>query len=76
MDWNGLSNAAIVEETGKRDDFTLKDLLRVAGKSDIKNAQEIVQQIIEVVSQWKNYAHEADVNPKHIKQIQQTFRIL
>jgi serine/threonine-protein kinase HipA len=60
---------------GKRDDFTLNDLLLVADKSDIKNAQEIVQQVIEVVSQWKNYACKADVKPKHIAQIQQTFRM-
>jgi serine/threonine-protein kinase HipA len=61
---------------GKRDDFTLKDLLTVAGKSDVKNAREIVQQVLDVVSQWKNYAREAGVKPKYITQIQQTFRTL
>jgi serine/threonine-protein kinase HipA len=60
---------------GKRNGFILKDLLMVAEKSDIKNAQQIVRQIIEVVSQWKTYAREADVKPKHITQIQQTFRM-
>jgi serine/threonine-protein kinase HipA len=59
---------------GKRDNFTLNDLLAVAEISDIKNAGEIVQQVIESVSQWNTYAREAEVKPKHITQIQQTFR--
>jgi serine/threonine-protein kinase HipA len=59
---------------GKRDDFTLKDLLEVAEKSDIKNAREIIRQVIETVSQWSAYAREAEVKPKHITHIRQTFR--
>jgi hypothetical protein len=47
----------------------------VAEKSDIKSAQEIVQQVIEVVSQWKTYACEADVKSNHVTQIQQTLRM-
>lgn len=61
---------------GKRDLFAMNDLLTVAEKADIKNAGEIVQQVIDVVSQWKVYAREADVKPAHITQIQQTFRRL
>jgi serine/threonine-protein kinase HipA len=59
---------------GKRDDFTLDDLLKVSEKSDIKNAGEIVQQVIEAVSQWNAYASEAEVKSEHITQIRQTFR--
>jgi serine/threonine-protein kinase HipA len=59
---------------GKRDDFTLNDLLTVAEKADIKNAGEIIQQVVETVSQWDVYARETKVKPKHITQIKQTFR--
>jgi serine/threonine-protein kinase HipA len=59
---------------GKRDDFTLKDLLEVAEKSDIKNAREIIRQTIETVSQWSAYAREVEVKPEHITHIRQTFR--
>jgi len=61
---------------GKRDNFTKDDLLQVAQKADIKNTKEIIQQIIEVISQWKVYAKVAEVKPEHIEQIQQTLRNL
>jgi hypothetical protein len=48
----------------------------MAEKSDVKNAREIVQQVMEAVSQWNVYASEAEVKPEHITQIQQTFRRL
>jgi len=60
---------------GKRDNFTKEDLLLVAQKADIKNAKEIIQQIVEVVSKWHVYAKTTDVIPIHIKQIQRTLRI-
>jgi serine/threonine-protein kinase HipA len=59
---------------GKRDDFTRKDLLEVAEKSDVKNVREIIGQTIETVSQWGVYAREAEVKPDHITQIQKTLR--
>jgi serine/threonine-protein kinase HipA len=61
---------------GKRDLFTMNDLLTVAEKADIKNAGEIVEQVLEVISQWEVYARETAIKPAHISQIQQTFRKL
>ena len=60
---------------GKRDNFVKDDLLQVAEKADVKNAKEIIQQIIDVVSQWEIYAKAADVKPEHATSIQQTLRI-
>ena len=60
---------------GKRDNFTKHDLLEIAVKMDIKNAKEIVQKIIDLVSQWENYAQTADVKPEYIEQIQKTLRL-
>jgi serine/threonine-protein kinase HipA len=56
----------------KRDDFILNDLLSVSKNMDIKNAHEIIQQIVETVSQWEFYAKEANVKKEHIKQIKET----
>jgi len=60
---------------GKRDNFIKDDLFEVAQKADVKNTKEIIQQIIEVVSNWYIYAKEAEVKPEYISQIQQTLRI-
>jgi serine/threonine-protein kinase HipA len=54
---------------GKRSDFQWEDLLAVAQKADIKNATQIMKQIIAVVSEWKNYAKNAHVEKKHISLI-------
>jgi serine/threonine-protein kinase HipA len=60
----------------KRDDFTRDDLLAVSRKMDIKNGREIIQQVVETVSQWESYAKEADMKKNYIKQIKGTLRLL
>jgi serine/threonine-protein kinase HipA len=59
---------------GKRDNFVKEDLLQVARKADIKKAKEIIQQIIDVVSNWKIYAKFAEVKPEFVISIQKTLR--
>lgn len=61
---------------GKRDDFMFSDLTEMAVKMDIKKGKEIVNEIIDTVSQWKKYAAEAKVNENFILQIEKTLRIL
>jgi serine/threonine-protein kinase HipA len=60
---------------GKRDNFVEEDLLQVAQKADVKNAKEIIRQMIEVVSNWEIYAKSAEVKPEFISSIQKTLRI-
>ena len=60
---------------GKRDNFVKEDLLQVALKADVKNAKEIIQQTIEVVSNWESYAKAIEIKPEHITSIQRTLRI-
>ncbi|HPS84272.1 MAG TPA: type II toxin-antitoxin system HipA family toxin [Bacteroidales bacterium] len=60
---------------GKRDHFTLKDLLAVAEKADVVRANEIIQQITETVSQWRDYARKADVKPEYATQIEKSLRL-
>lgn len=57
---------------GKRENITRNDLLAVASNMHIKKANGIIQQINEVVSQWKVYAGETKVAPALSKSIAKT----
>ncbi|GHU63199.1 toxin HipA [Bacteroidia bacterium] len=60
----------------KRDRFTLDDLFSVAKNMNVKNGQEIIQEIMETVSHWELYAGEAGVEKKYIQQIKETLRLM
>ncbi len=51
------------------------DLLAVARNMGIKNALPIVNQVSEVVYNWKQYASEAGVKEAHKEQIGKNLRI-
>jgi len=46
---------------GKRDDFTKKDLLAVAGQFGIRNASAIMERAAEAVAEWPRLADEEEV---------------
>lgn len=56
----------------KTDDFTQADLLTVANNIGIRNAQEIIDQVKEVVSNWTETAKECGVREEHNKHIGDT----
>jgi len=56
---------------GKREHFTRNDLLQVAEKQNIKNKKEIIEQILDVVSQWTKYASRYKVKKEFINRIQE-----
>jgi serine/threonine-protein kinase HipA len=56
---------------GKRDNFTMQDLLQVAEKQNIKNAKEMIAQILDIVSQWTKYAVKYKVKTDFINIIQE-----
>jgi serine/threonine-protein kinase HipA len=60
---------------GKRDSFTIRDLLQIAEKQSVKNAKEIVEQVLEVVSQWTTYANRYKVKKEFIKIIQENLML-
>ena len=59
---------------GKQDDFTCGDLLTVAERMGIKRGKEIVEKVIDAVSNWDKFAIEAGVKAKHVKEIKTNFR--
>lgn len=60
---------------GKRDDFTRNDLLAAASGLDNNEANEIINEIVEVVSQWRKYANEAGVFAELDKEIRSAHRL-
>lgn len=61
---------------GKRDDFKRNDFKIVGDSIGIKNTDEIIDQIIDVVSQWTQYAQLAGLEKQRIEKIANGHRIL
>ena len=57
---------------GKRTDFTIKDFLSLADKINIKKPRLIIEQVIEAVSQWKQFAKTVEVDKNLTQAIEQT----
>jgi serine/threonine-protein kinase HipA len=70
--WTNLHQLSL---NGKRDNFTLSDIMEVAVKADIRNSKSIIDQVTQVVSKWNNYAREAEVNEEFTKQIDANLRV-
>jgi serine/threonine-protein kinase HipA len=50
---------------GKREDFTFQDLKAVAENVGITNYREVINQVMEVVSRWSDYAKDSGVRDAH-----------
>jgi serine/threonine-protein kinase HipA len=70
--WTNKHQLAI---NGKRDSFVLDDLLKIGKENNIRNRNDIVAKVIDSVSKWKNFASQADVSPKYIKEIKNNHRL-
>ena len=62
---------------GKRDDFVRDDLLAVGGLigNFKRDAGKIIEQVVEVVSEWKTYTEKAGVFSSLQTQVQQNLRL-
>ena len=60
----------------KRDDFNYEDLMAVARNMGIRFADEKIDQVIDVVSNWHKYALKADVRKEHVRQISDALRLV
>ena len=59
---------------GKRDHFTKEDLLKVAASSDLKGAEQVIQQVLDAVERWPDFAKQAGVDNKRTKTITERHR--
>jgi serine/threonine-protein kinase HipA len=60
---------------GKRDDFTLQDLAKVAQSINLPNHKEIIEEVAEGVRLWPEFAKEAGVSKERISRIGNSFRL-
>jgi serine/threonine-protein kinase HipA len=62
---------------GKRDNFTMEDVKACAKVASMKRgrAETIVNEVLETVSRWRDYADQAGVSPSRRDQIQHTLRL-
>jgi hypothetical protein len=60
---------------GKRDGFKRSDLINAARQFGIKNANEILEKGLDIVSQWPTYADAAGVPASEAKAIASTHRL-
>jgi serine/threonine-protein kinase HipA len=61
---------------GKRKNITKTDLLEVARQMNIKNAENSIRQVAEVLSHWENYADKVKVDPQKKKAIADSLILL
>lgn len=59
---------------GKRDDFTLNDLLSCAEKADIKNPKEIIKNVATGLSTWRDCTKKAGFPDIEAEKIESLFR--
>ncbi|MDP2991127.1 MAG: type II toxin-antitoxin system HipA family toxin [Kiritimatiellota bacterium] len=71
-DWTSRHQMSI---NGKRDDFSKKDLLAVAGQFGIRNAVAIMEQAAEAVAAWPRLADEEEVPHELRAAVQNSLRL-
>jgi len=60
---------------GKRDGFTRDDLIGVGKSISLKSAAKIVDEVMDAVSRWPEFANDADVPLKIVREITENHRL-
>lgn len=60
---------------GKRDNFNRQDLLTVGESMGIRQPSSIIDQIVDTVSNWRQYAEECGVKESYIKEIKKNLYV-
>jgi len=55
---------------GKRDNFSKADLVAVGKSISLSKPEQIVDEILDAVAQWPEFARQAEVKPQWIENIQ------
>lgn len=69
--WTSLHQMTL---NGKRDNFTLNDLLKIGESISIAKPGQIIQQILDAVKQWPEFARQSGVPNDQIQHIAETLR--
>ncbi|GAA0886522.1 type II toxin-antitoxin system HipA family toxin [Sphingobacterium siyangense subsp. cladoniae] len=68
-DWVSQHNLSI---NGKRKDFVKNDLLTIAKQNSIRNPEGIIEEVLDIVNTWPEYAKKYSVDAKLAKAIDST----
>ena len=60
---------------GKRDEFSREDLLAVAASSDLKGAEHVIQEGLDAIARWPEFAVQAGVDSQQIRHIAKQHRV-
>ena len=71
--WTSMHQMSV---NGKFDDITRDDLLAVAMANNIKNAAEVIEQVVDVVSDWPCMARDCGVPRDMVSNIERNMRLL
>jgi len=71
-DWTNMHQMTI---NGKRDEFTIADLLEVAHQQGIKNSLETIEMTVDTLNRWEEFARETGVQTDLIKAARKTHRL-
>lgn len=73
----GFTNKHQMSVNGKRDGFTIEDLIELGLKADLNKAKckKIVNEVKEVLLKWNSYAEIAKVPVSHIEKVQKGLRL-
>jgi serine/threonine-protein kinase HipA len=55
--------------------FRKEDLLAVAASSDLKGAEQVIQEVLDAVEQWPEFAEQTGVDKKRIRHIAEQHRM-
>jgi serine/threonine-protein kinase HipA len=69
--WTGRHQMSI---NGKREEIKHKDLAAIGEENSIRSFRDIIGKILEVLSNWDNYAAEADAGKERIKEIKRKLK--
>lgn len=68
-EWVSQHNLSI---NGKRKDFSLQDFLQIAEQNSIRNPKSIIEEVLERVNKWNDYAKQFEVDKNLSKAIETT----
>ncbi|NNK94401.1 MAG: type II toxin-antitoxin system HipA family toxin, partial [Desulfobacterales bacterium] len=60
---------------GKRDNFSLEDLIAVAESISLNRTDKVINEVFAAVERWPEFARQAGVNEKTIKDISSNHRL-
>jgi len=59
---------------GKRDQFSLEDLLEAAKSADVKRPKLIISEVEQAIAQWPEFADKAEIEERQAAYINQLHR--